>query len=145
MERYGRTARRVDCRRGIIKMKRDFKRKLVTATTALGILLGAGSIAYANSAYQLTNEQAPTTDLKISGGVIRLDPTEGVYLHTNETHHSVGIESVGIDNETGYLSIRRYKGDAIVSVMASPDETLAGKGITFGPSGGGRTTLIKNV
>lgn len=93
--------------------------------------------------YQYTNEEIPASGIVISGGCIRIDPAQGVYLHTNETHHSVGIESVGIDSTTGYLCVRRFKGDAIISVIAAPDETLAQKGITFGPSGGGRKTLIK--
>lgn len=125
------------------KVKKSLSNRFVIALlTAVGIF-GLGTAVYAASEYQFTNEQVPTTDIKISGGVIRIDPVQGVYLHTNNSHHSVGIESVGIDPDTGYLHIQRYKGDAIVSVVATPDETLAAKGITFGPSGGGRNTYLK--
>lgn len=91
--------------------------------------------------YQYTNEEVTTTELMIGGGVIRLDPVEGVYLHTNETHHSVGIESARID-ENGDLEIRRFSGGAVVSLSVTPDETLTRLGITLGVSGGGIVSKI---
>lgn len=91
--------------------------------------------------HQYTNEEVRTCDLMIGGGVIRLDPTQGVYLHTNNTHHSVGIESTRID-EGGDLEIRRFSGGAVVSLSVTPDETLTRLGITLGVSGGGIVSKI---
>lgn len=92
--------------------------------------------------YQFTHEQKPTSSLLIGGGVIRIDPTEGVYLHTNETHHSVGIESVFI-NAGGDLEIKRYSGSKVVTTSITPDETIARLGITFGLSGGGTRSVLQ--
>ena len=92
--------------------------------------------------YQFTNEEVPTSELMIGGGVIRFDPTEGIYLHTNKTHHSVGIESVGA-NADGDLYVKRFSGGAVVSLSASPDETLCARGITAGVSGGGINSVIR--
>ncbi|MBS1968657.1 MAG: hypothetical protein JSU04_00025 [Bdellovibrionales bacterium] len=91
--------------------------------------------------YQFTNEEVLTAELMIGGGAIRLDPTEGVYLHTNETHHSVGISSVCID-ENGDLEIRRFSGGAVVSLSVTPDETLTKLGVRVGVSGGGITSKV---
>ena len=78
----------------------------------------------------------------IGGGVIRFDPIDGIYLHTNATHHSVGIESVGA-NADGDLYVKRFSGGAVVSLSASPDETLCARGITAGVSGGGINSVIR--
>lgn len=91
--------------------------------------------------YQFTHTEKPTSSLLIGGGVVRIDPTEGVYLHTNETHHSVGIESVYI-NSGGDLEIKRYSGSKVVSTSVTPDETIARLGITFGLSGGGTRSVL---
>lgn len=125
------------------KVKKSLSNRFIIALLTVVGLFGLGTAVYANTSYQFTNEQVPTTDIKISGGVIRIDPVQGVYLHTNSSHHSVGIKSVGINPDNGYLFIERYNGDAIVSVVATPDETLSAKGITFGPSGGGKITYLK--
>lgn len=90
---------------------------------------------------QFTNEEIPFNEITFSGGCVRLDKELGVYLHTNSAHKSVGIESVSI-NEKGHLQVSRFKSDPIISVIVTPDETLAAKGITLGASGGARDTSI---
>lgn len=81
------------------------------------------------------------TDVKIVGGVIRLDPTLGVYLHVNSSHNSVGIESVGIGTD-GSLEVVRDISSAVVSVSVTTDEYLTNLGVTVGLSGGGKLSKV---
>jgi len=93
------------------------------------------------SSYALTSTQVTKSNIVHRGGVIRIG-TNGVYLHVNSTHHSVGIKSVKI-NKAGNLEIATELVSPIISINVSPDETLAQKGIIAGASVGSQTTIIK--
>lgn len=84
-------------------------------------------------------------DIKIgmTGGVIRIDPNEGVYLHTNEAHHSVGIKHVYVDS-SGAITVERTPEAAgtVITTAVTPDETLAGKNIQVGLSGGAKISKV---
>lgn len=117
------------------------KNKLLVALTTVSLLTAGVTTTYAFTAYQKESIKLDQ-GLTISGGVIRIDPTQGVYLHTNDTHHSRGIKAVGIDTRTGGIKITRDSTDAIISVSADADETLADRNIVTGVSGGGVTTIV---
>jgi len=105
------------------------------------ICLSSASLAFAYDTYkkQAIKMADGTT---ISGGVIRIDPVKKVYIHTNSTHHSRGIQSVGIDTRTGAVKIVRDQSDAVITISADEDESLAARNIKIGISGGGLTTLV---
>lgn len=72
----------------------------------------------------------------VRGGCIRFDP-EGPKLHTNPMHVTVGIipSSLVIDG-SGHLNFNLDVSLPVVSAKADPDETLVGRGISAGISGG---------
>lgn len=82
----------------------------------------------------------PSAEIDVRGCVVRLDD-DGIYLHTNASHVSVGVRSVSIDGP--YLYIDIPGNGPIVSMGAWCDETLTARGITAGPSGGTGTTKIR--
>lgn len=67
--------------------------------------------------------------------------TDGVYLHENETHAAVGINSIKIDSK-GRLEVSHRSIGKIVTMGAFADETLVARHISLGCSGGGGTTII---
>lgn len=80
-------------------------------------------------------------DVTFVGGCIRLDP-DGVYLHENSAHASVGIRNVWI--ERGFLKVSFYNSNPVVSIQVSTDETIGGrKGIIAGGSGGVNDVYIR--
>ena len=83
------------------------------------------------------NDIVPTV---ASGGIIRFGP-DGIYIHENETHDSVGIRSISID-EKGRIVVYHSAPGSIVTMSANADETLVTRGITLGCSGGGGRTVI---
>jgi len=117
------------------------KKGLIILLAAGLLCLGSAGLAFAYGTY---NKQAikMADGTTISGGVIRIDPIKKVYLHTNSTHHSRGIKNVGVDLKTGTVKIVRDNSDAIISISADEDETLAARNIKVGISGGGETTLV---
>ena len=69
------------------------------------------------------------------GGCIRFDK-DGVYLHENATHKSIGIESIRLNQH--YLNVVFTKANPVVSINVSADETISGaRGIIAGGSAGG--------
>jgi len=88
--------------------------------------------------------QSESVNIEISGGVIRIDPVLGVYLHTNSSHHSIGIEEVYIDKIDGSLVVKRFSNSsaAVVTTSVTPDEYLTSQGITVGLSGGGTISKV---
>lgn len=77
-----------------------------------------------------------------TGGVIRFDSRWGYpRVHTNSAHISVGIKDVSI-NDRGELVVK-HEGGPVVTMFASPDETLTTKGISVGLSGGGGLTKAR--
>ena len=118
-------------------MKKWFTAVLV----GLVLISGGAGVGYAFSTYQKPSIKL-ADGTTFSGGVIRIDPSKGVYLHTNDTHHSRGIKAVSIDSRTGGIRVTRDTMDAIISVSADPDESLSARNITTGISGGGVTTIV---
>lgn len=115
-------------------------KKAFVLLMAMCLMMTGLTVGYANSYKKPSIRLADGTTF--SGGVIRIDPSKGVYLHTNDTHHSRGIKSVRIDSKTGGIRVTRDKMDAIISVSADADETLSERKIVAGISGGGVTTII---
>ena len=114
-------------------------RKTIITLLTFILLIGGATVVLAKSTYQLP--QSASNNVKITGGVIRIDP-KGVYLHTNSTHHSIGIKSVYIDKNDGSLVVVSEKGNPVVTTSVTPDETIAKKGITVGLSGGGKYSKV---
>lgn len=74
------------------------------------------------------------TETYTVGGCFRLDP-EGIYLHENDKHASIGVAGFELNGE--FLKINWTKANPIVAIHVSVDETIGGKfGIIAGGSGG---------
>lgn len=80
--------------------------------------------------------------LTFSGMALRLDPKRGPYIHGNASHYPRGFKEVYIDQNRGYLTVKRDRFDSVVSIITDPDETLTARGITIGSSGGGVITNL---
>ena len=113
-------------------------KKIIMGITIV-LLLTLGGVIAGAAGFRLSSEPSIQNQIKINGGVIRIDPTKGVYLHTNSSHHSVGIEQVYIDKIDGSLVVIRDTKDSIVTTSVTPDETLTKRGIAVGFSGGGES------
>lgn len=92
------------------------------------------------------------TVFRLGGCVIRLEPgtvsgggafaSGGPYIHADENHIAVGAVSVAV-NGAGNLVITTDGGIAPITwCHVTPDETLAGLGITSGPSHNPTSTVI---
>lgn len=82
------------------------------------------------------------TQVEWAGCCVRFSSRWGYpEVHTNSTHISVGVKSVRV-NEAGELQIE-HDGGPIVTMIASPDETLVAKNIQVGLSRGGGTTIAR--
>ena len=82
------------------------------------------------------------TPLVVSGCVVRFDSRRGYpRVHANEAHVAVGVKNVYV-NDYGHLEID-HEGGPVVTLWCSPDETLVGKGLRFGASGGAGITVVK--
>lgn len=93
-----------------------------------------------SSSFSFLSSQVPQSQIKQRGGVIRFDP-DGIYLHANETHHSVGILNAYI-NHKGDLEIVTESVAPVITASANPDETLAARGIYAGLSVGNQKTIV---
>lgn len=80
--------------------------------------------------------------LTFSGMALRFDPVNGPSIHANTAHYPLGFKEAYIDQNRGYLTIRRDRVDSVVSIIVDPDETLTARGITIGASGGGVVTNL---
>lgn len=79
-----------------------------------------------------------TCVIRFEPGVVNGDGTfesGGPYIHANETHVSVGVVDVQVTS-AGQLEVINDGGAPIGSITCTPDETLVGRGIDLGPSGG---------
>lgn len=115
------------------------KRKIAAGAAAAALLVGAttGTVAAANAwiVPALDGE-----DVIVSGCVIRFsDPSGAPSIYANAAHVCAGVESVGITPQ-GRLRIVQSVTDVaqnpVLFGFAQTDETLAGRGITCGASGG---------
>ncbi|USQ81395.1 hypothetical protein NF556_07030 [Ornithinimicrobium faecis] len=93
----------------------------------------------------MTNEfmtdPIPGSDVLISGCVVRFSDPEGwPSIHANGAHISAGVESVRVNPNNGRLQVIQTLTDAgrnpILFAMIQADETLSGRGIIGGASGG---------
>ena len=108
------------------------------------VFLGVSSVIAGaiGAAFQLSSSSVKQGEVKINGGVIRLDDKRGVYIHTNSSHHSIGFDRVYVNKGDGALVIVRDQKDAVVTTSVTPDEYLTKKGVSVGLSGGGKVTKI---
>ena len=82
------------------------------------------------------------TETAWSGCCVRFDSRWGYpTVYANSQHIAVGVKGVKI-SDAGHLEIS-HEGGPIVTMFASPDETMVGKGIQVGLSGGGGKTTAK--
>lgn len=87
----------------------------------------------------------PGSQILVSGCVVRFSDPEGwPEIHANASHIAAGVESVGVDESSGWLEVIQSEMDApstpIIWAAANVDETLAQRGIILGPSGGTNRT-----
>lgn len=88
------------------------------------------------------DSRAGAAKMEWSGCCIRFSDRWGTpAIHANSQHIAVGVKSISI-NSDGNLEIK-HEGGPIVAMFASPDETIVGKNIQVGLSGGGGTTVAK--
>lgn len=83
----------------------------------------------------------PGDQILISGCVVRFsDPQGWPSLHANAAHVSAGVESVRVNPDNGRLQVIQTLTDAaqtpILFAVIQTDETLSGRGIIGGASGG---------
>lgn len=114
------------------------KRRGITALIA-GAAVGLATIGGAAANSYMTGA-VDGDDTLVSGCVIRFSDPDGYpSIHSNAAHISAGCKSVGI-NPNGRLVVNQTITDPaanpIVFAFAQADETLAGRGITIGASGG---------
>lgn len=77
----------------------------------------------------------------VKGCCIRF-PETGPEILADNSHVSVGIASVSIDDATGHLCITHDRAAPVVALSTVLDETLMQRGLTVGGSGGGGRTLV---
>jgi hypothetical protein len=80
------------------------------------------------------NRHATGPAVVVRGGCVRFG-AEGPYLHTNDSHQSIGIVPT-LTIVSGMLHVDLDEPLPVVSVVAHPDETLTARGISAGISGG---------
>lgn len=112
----------------------------ILTTLALGVaaLLGLGAGAAASS---WMTPAVPGSDVVVSGCVIRFSNADGTpSIHANAAHMCAGVESVRIDPATGWVEITQKVTGAtqnpILFAQVQTDETLSGRGIIAGATGG---------
>lgn len=116
-------------------------KKLLTGAVLTASLFTTGIVA-GTSDYSFVSTHEVQEQINVIGGVIRLDPKKGVYILTDSAHHSVGLEKAYINKKTGALVVVQNARNPVVTTSVDTDETLSGKGITVGLSGGGKESHI---
>lgn len=81
------------------------------------------------------------TGLITRGGCIRLYAA-GPEIHANTAHISTGLASVHIGAE-GWLWLNHDSTYPVVAILCSPDETLTGRGVLAGASGGTNYSRVR--
>lgn len=79
---------------------------------------------------------------RLSASAVIRFPSSGPYIHNNASHACVGVSQVWIDG-SGQLVIDHASVGPVALPVAQPDETMAARGITVGPSGGGTQTRLR--
>lgn len=116
----------------------------VIALIGVSMLLGATLLGTARGDLKPPS----STEVSHSGCVIRFDQRteDGLTaprIYHNSVHYCLGVESVRADYPSGDLVIEQSSSGPIISVMVSPDETLAKRGISCGASGGVSVTVVR--
>lgn len=117
--------------------------RLSQLLTVTAVALAAGALGATGTELLRPSADDPV----LAGCVIRFDErsADGLTVprvHVNEGHACVGVDAVRVDAANGDLLIDNVVPSPIVSVLVSPDETLVGRGIDCGGSGGGGLTRI---
>lgn len=109
----------------------------LVASAAIGLTAGATGTVAANA---WMTDAVPGDDVKVSGCVIRFsDPTGAPSIHANGAHRCAGVESVEITPQGRLRVIQTVTDPAenpVLFAQVQTDETLGGRGITCGASGG---------
>lgn len=109
----------------------------LVASAAIGLTAGATGTVAANA---WMTDALPGEYVKVSGCVIRFsDPDGSPSIHANGAHHCAGVESVEITPQGRLRVIQTVTDPAenpVLFAQAQTDETLGGRGITCGASGG---------
>lgn len=106
----------------------------VVAAALLGFGAGAAASTWITPA-------VPGSDVVVSGCVIRFSNADGTpSIHANAAHMCAGVESVRIDPATGWVEVTQTMTGAtqnpVLFAQVQTDETLAGRGIIAGATGG---------
>ena len=109
-------------------------------TLALGVAALAGIGAGAAASSWIT-PAVPGSEIAVSGCVIRFsDPDGSPSIHANAAHMCAGVESVRVDPDTGWVEVAQTMTGAtqnpVLFAQVQTDETLAGRGIIAGATGG---------
>lgn len=83
----------------------------------------------------------PGNKILVSGCVVRFSNADGSpTFHANGAHLAAGVESVRVNPSNGRLqviqTVRGAAANPVIFAFAQADETLAGRGIMIGASGG---------
>lgn len=83
------------------------------------------------------------SEVVMSGGCIRFD-TSAPRFHINEVHktHGIHVDSLALDS-AGNVTFELIEGLPVISTYVTADETLVGRGISGGISGGVGLCVIK--
>lgn len=117
----------------------------IVAVLVVSFAVIVGGIAGATAENYL-RDASHTNKVAIRGCVIRFDekaPDGSVVprIHANTAHYCVGVSRIAV--EDGDLAIYSDTSGQIMTVVASPDESLAKLGYTCGASGGGYRTIVR--
>lgn len=121
-------------------------RKGFLASLAAAPFIGRGIQAMSGNR-QFMRRPISGRDIVVSGCVVRFsDPDGSPSIHANAAHGAFGVESVGIAPGNGWLEFQQTPMVApenpIIFVQAQTDETLAGRGIIAGATGGTTSTRV---
>ena len=124
---------------------RDFEpeptvRDRILAVSWVGMII-FGLLIFMTPDVVLDGVEAPPS-AEVTGCVIRFTPT-GPVIHVNATHACTGATSVTVNDEGSLRIDQTNGGGRIAAVTVAVDETLAGRGVSCGASGGVGTTLVR--
>lgn len=114
----------------------------LAAALAGSVVVGAAAGASGVDALGgLIVQSANGPEVTVRGCPIRFDGTTGQpYIHTNNWHACPGVQRVYLEN--GNLVVEADFTGQIIAAVASPDETLASRGVTAGITGGGPKSTL---
>ena len=117
---------------------------------ALAAVLTFGLGAFAQSLTETQPALEPGDGYLVMGGPVRLGPN--LYIHANSAHAAPGLKSMTVVSRYAKAASTRCDliieldskpGDKVISISASPDESLAQLGVSAGASGGSGRILLR--